>query len=77
MLGRAHGFDQCGRQLAMLDDPGERPFSQLVRGEGDRAVAIAAHVHHLDGREAFRRQPLPGADRAQEIRAAGADRVDA
>ena len=65
------GRDQRIAQGALLHHPGKRALAQVVGGKIEPSAAIAPHVHGFDGGDPVRGQPLPGADRAQEARAAG------
>ena len=73
----ANERQQRGAQRALLDDPRQRTLALLVGREGERRAAVTFDAHRFDRRDALRRQRLPRADRAQERRTAGADRVDA
>ena len=72
-----HAGNKRRAQRALLDDPGQRAFAQVVGREVEERAAIALDAHRLDGRDAIAGDLLPGADAAQERGAAGADRVDA
>ena len=74
--GSAHDLDQRRRERAVLDDPGERSLADLVGGKCDRAFSVAVHVHHFDRRNPICRKPLPRAEAAKKLGAAGADGVD-
>ena len=66
MRGSAHDLDQRPRERAVL-----------VGGKCDRATAVAVHVHQLNRRNSIRCEPLPRAEAAQKLGAAGTDGVDA
>jgi hypothetical protein len=73
----ARDLDQCGIELAALDDPRQRALAELVGREFDPAACVSAHVHRFDRSNALDRQQLPRAERVQERRAARTDGVDA
>src|SRR5947207_7978064 len=76
-IGTPNRTDQGGTKLAFLDDPCERAFAEIVRGEVNRAPAVALHMHRLNRSDPFAVERLPSADRSQESRAPGADGIDA
>src|SRR5215831_3278871 len=61
----------------MLDNPGERTLAELVGGEAESPAGIAENLHRFDGFDPLARQPLPDAERAEELGASRAYGVDA
>ena len=72
-----HERDERGPQRALLDDPRERAFADLVGAEIEHRAVVALDPHRLDRRDPVGGKRLPRPQRAEQRSASRADGVDA